>query len=404
MRPRLLLLILASAAALLAFAYVVRQLSFVSVGLAANADSRRVLSRSLEDQKRLAHLDPEHSAEYRARFEETRTLMKRIEILALTRRELTRHLELLLLAVVAAIVFGGGIVYLAEQRNRERRLARLGTALQALSRGETPVAPADGRRDLIGRIGAMVEETSRTIDRSQKRVQYLEHLSAWQEAARRHAHEIRTPLTAAQMEVGRLVRTAADRLPESRDELAQLEASILEELDRLRTFTTNFVAFAAVGAPRLQLQDLAAIVEEFCIVFAPNWPRLALVFEAPAARCCAKVDRAMLRQVLVNLCNNSALAAADRNATVRFSLRRNGDAIALDVADDGPGFPEELRRRLFEPYTTTRKVGEGMGLGLAISKKILLDHGGDLELVEAPAGAPLGATFRLTLPAVECGA
>jgi C4-dicarboxylate-specific signal transduction histidine kinase len=66
----------------------------------------------------------------------------------------------------------------------------------------------------------------------------------------------------------------------------------------------------------------------------------------------------------------------------------------LDVSDDGPGIAREIRPRLFEPYITTRPIGEGMGLGLAISKKILLDHGGDLELVPAARGA----AFRLTLP------
>ncbi len=69
----------------------------------------------------------------------------------------------------------------------------------------------------------------------------------------------------------------------------------------------------------------------------------------------------------------------------------------LDVADDGPGVAPEIRGRIFEPYTTTRKIGEGMGLGLAICRKILLDHGGDLELVgggghrRRPRGADLSA-------------
>ncbi len=69
--------------------------------------------------------------------------------------------------------------------------------------------------------------------------------------------------------------------------------------------------------------------------------------------------------------------------------------IQIDVKDDGPGVDESIRSRLFEPYVTTRSVGEGMGLGLAISKKILLDHGGDLELLDSSGN---GAAFRLTLP------
>ena len=73
----------------------------------------------------------------------------------------------------------------------------------------------------------------------------------------------------------------------------------------------------------------------------------------------------------------------------------SGRSICLDGADDGPGIPAEIRSRVFEPYVTTRKIGEGMGLGLAICKKILLDHDGDLEVL-ASSGA--GTTFRLTFP------
>jgi len=105
----------------------------------------------------------------------------------------------------------------------------------------------------------------------------------------------------------------------------------------------------------------------------------------------AHVDRELLRQTLVNLCDNSAHAQA---RTVTFQVSRNGSGIYVDVGDDGPGIAPEIRGRVFEPYVTTRKVGEGMGLGLAISKKILLDHGGDLELVET---SEAGTKFRITL-------
>ena len=71
-----------------------------------------------------------------------------------------------------------------------------------------------------------------------------------------------------------------------------------------------------------------------------------------------------------------------------------GKEVTVDVTDTGPGVAPEIRNRLFEPYTTTRGIGEGMGLGLAISKKILLDHGGDLDYIP-------DATFRLTFPRLE---
>ena len=111
------------------------------------------------------------------------------------------------------------------------------------------------------------------------------------------------------------------------------------------------------------------------------------------------VDRDLIRRVLANLCSNSALAVGERGV-VTFRIRSDGDdngAVHLDVHDDGHGIDPSIRARLFEPYVTTRRVGEGMGLGLAISRKILLDHGGDLELLGSSPS--FGTTFRLTLPA-----
>jgi signal transduction histidine kinase len=132
--------------------------------------------------------------------------------------------------------------------------------------------------------------------------------------------------------------------------------------------------------------------------------------------------------VLVNLCDNSSLAIAGAAhdaggggggddggggggggddgggggggstgaGSASFTLTVRDGWVALSVADDGPGVAEAVRARLFEPYATTRRVGEGMGLGLAISRKILLDHGGDLELASSSAA---GSVFRLLLPA-----
>ena len=397
MRPRLFFLAAMAAASLLLFGYVLRQLSFISVGLAANREVEPLLRQSLEDQKKLAKLEPQHAAEHRERFDSLRTMIAYLDILALTRRDITRRIELVLFAVVAFIVLAGVASYLVEQRSRERRLARLGVALDALSRGDSDITTNERGRDLIGRIAGMIEETSRVMTRDRRRVRTLENLESWQEAARRHAHEIRTPLTAAQLEVRSLIATLSKQHPEDAERLGAAEASILEELEQLRRFTSNFSSFATIGQPRLQPQDVAAFVDDFAAKFAPSWPALTIAMVPPAGDCRANIDRDMIRRVLVNLCSNSAAAGSTR---IAISVRREGDAVHVVVADDGEGISPKVRARLFEPYTTTRQIGEGMGLGLAISRKILLDHGGDLEAIDAARGA----TFRLTLPALERGA
>jgi signal transduction histidine kinase len=385
-------LLLASAALLWVFD---QQLSGVWFRLGVQPEIVSALESSMADQKALARLDPTHRDAYHARFEATQELLNHLRILGHNRKGITRRWETILLASLFAVLAAAGAVQLLRQSRLDARLERLRLGLIALSGGEEDLALGDHGRDTVGRIAGMIEETSRAMARDRKRLAYLKHLSGWQETARRHAHEIRTPLTAARLELTRLERALpGDELAEAR----QVAASVGEELERLGRFTQQFTSFARLPQPRLQAHDLGAVVAEFVATFAAAWPDLTLRFTPPARPLVAALDRDMLRQVLVNLCDNSALAlraTPEGRGTVTL---RGGDSprgVFLEVADDGPGIAPEIRSRVFEPYATTRQVGEGMGLGLAISKKILLDHGGDLEVL-ASSGA--GTTFRLTFP------
>ncbi|HVR09314.1 MAG TPA: ATP-binding protein [Thermoanaerobaculia bacterium] len=379
-RTALLLAALLTAAGLL-FEVCARQLSGAWFTFGIHPQVMRQLETSLADQKRLAALDPHGAAGYRRRFAALETLLGRLRILEYNRDEVTGRYRGALLAVFAALALGGGALSLAAKARQLRRLDRLHAALE----------------------------------RDRRRLASLENLSAWQEAARRHAHEIRTPLTAARLDLARLHRLlgagtaaiGAEAGPGpgsgpggNRAAERALAESVLEDLDRLGRFTHAFTSFARLPSPLLERHDLAAFLAEFVAHFGGAWPNLALALEGDRPpRLVACFDRDMLRQVLVNLCDNSSLALAaepGRAGSVRFALGRQDGWVTLDAADDGPGIPREVQPRLFEPYVTTRRVGEGMGLGLAISRKILLDHGGDLELLHSSAA---GSAFRLLLPA-----
>ena len=131
-----------------------------------------------------------------------------------------------------------------------------------------------------------------------------------------------------------------------------------------------------------------------CATFTNAWPGMALRDGGLDAIVC--VDRDMFRQVLVNLCSNSAGAGSK---SVAFTIVKSGARVSLDVRDDGSGVPEPLRPRIFDPYVTTRKIGEGMGLGLSISRKVMIDHGGDLQLAATSAA---GTTFRVVFGEEGC--
>lgn len=250
--------------------------------------------------------------------------------------------------------------------NREQMLRRFELSLVALF---AIVAAA---------VAAMLSARHRRAQQRERR-DYLDRIAAVQDNARRSAHEMRGRLAAAQLELER----------------GALE-SVAEELEALSRMSREYASFAAIATPVLRKVSLGVVVEEFCATFANAWPGVSLRFGAGDAVVCA--DRDMLRQVLVNLCSNSALAI-DGGGSITFAISKRSAPVALDVADSGAGIAESLRPRVFDPYVTTRKTGQGTGLGLAISRKIMIDHGGDLELV---ASSSSGTTFRLIFGDNSC--
>jgi len=337
-------IILTVLAATLLFYAIVHQVSSVWLDMMLRPDVRDVIDHSLADQKSLRHFDPANEARYRRRFEDTQRLLNRIDVVTMNRERVLRRFDLMLAAMFAASLFSATFLWTMRQRRNEER-----------------------RRD-----------------------EYMARLAAWQEASRRHAHEIKTPLTAARMEVDRLVSMIPGDPPE---EVKRAIESVYEEFDRLARFTKEFSSFATIGQPLLRAEELERMLGEFCEMFGGAWPNLTLRLAPGSGVTRVNADRDLLRQVLVNLCANSAHATKG-NGRVDFTITRAGDRVFVDVSDTGSGIAPSIQPRIFEPYVTTRRIGDGMGLGLAISRKILLDHGGDLTLLST---SPTGSTFRLTL-------
>lgn len=391
----LLAMVVAAALLFQAFQQRVNQGLFA---LGLSEEVRTKLEASAADLKTLARLDPAAAEQYRARFDAIQVLLQRSLIVEESQQAIVRRYELLLLGLMlGAIGLAAGFLIWRGSRDEER-LRQVGRALEALAAGRTDLHLGEKQGDVIGRIAGMIEETSQRMARDQRRLRSLENLSAWQEAARRHAHEMRTPLTGARLELERAESLLEGGSAEAPEEIRRGLRGARQELERLARFTRAFTSFAKLPAPQCVVFDLHAFCGELAATFAGAWPNLELeVATAAAEEVLVRADRDMLRQVLVNLCDNASLAMGEGRGRVALRVAVRAGAACLDVADDGPGIAPEIRGRLFEPYTTTRKIGEGMGLGLAICRKILLDHGGDLEAIEAERGA----TFRLSLPLAE---
>ncbi len=219
--------------------------------------------------------------------------------------------------------------------------------------------------------------------------------AAWGEVARRLAHEFKNPLTPIQLSAERLQVKLADRLDDaSRQTLVRSTETIINQVAALKGLVDAFSQYAKLPAPRIERLDLNALIKEVAVLYEGHRPpSLNLSPGLPPVA----GDPALMRQLLHNLLKNADEALQDvAEPHVEVTTRRVEEGVELCVADNGPGFPEQLFNRLFEPYATTK--AKGTGLGLAIVRKIVEEHHGVIEVRNIEGG---GAQVCVTLPVLE---
>jgi two-component system nitrogen regulation sensor histidine kinase NtrY len=318
--------------------------------------------------------------------------------------ELDRVLPLLLpgvfrgvaieLVIVLVIATGIGLFV---ARRATRRVSTLRAAASRVAGGDLSVRVAPTGRDELDDLGRAFDRMVAELGDARARLEYLQKVSAWQEVARRLAHEIKNPLTPIQLAVQELRSKYRGDDPAYRNLLGTAAEILDEEIGSIRRLVDDFSAFAKLPKVEPSPVDLGALIEDFARAH-PEWSE-AVHVDRPAVAVRAMCDRMLLRRVLANLVENAvqAAAGAGRRPEVRLAVTRDGQpgTAAIRVDDNGPGIAPADRQRVFDPYVTTKE--HGTGLGLAIVRKIAIDHGGDVTVSDAPA--PLGgARFQVVLP------
>ena len=231
--------------------------------------------------------------------------------------------------------------------------------------------------------------------------------SAWADVARRIAHEIKNPLTPIQLSAERIRRRFGAAITEDREVFEQCTQTIIRQVGDIGRMVDEFSAFARMPKPDMRTIDLREPLREASFLVEVSRSDITFTRDFGAEPLIGTFDARLLSQAFGNLIKNAAEAieAAERESgekgaiLIRAALAPEG--IVVDVVDNGKGLPRENRQRLLEPYTTTRE--KGTGLGLAIVRKIVEDHGGRLELHDAPADfhGGRGAMIRIVLPTAQ---
>lgn len=350
--------------------------------------------RSAGQLQAVFRIDPEIDARYQRLGE----IKRNLDVEQESRVAVEEAVELVLAIASGLVLLLSMTAGYAVARATTRKATELSRVMTAVAEGDLSVRSSAKGADELGQLSLAFNDMLDQLQRAQDRVAYLQRIGAWQEMARRIAHEIKNPLTPILLAVQQL-RDKDPKVSENFSRMLATSTEIVEdEVEALRRMVTSFSQFAKVPEVRVESVKLSRVLDEFERAYGHLTEEAddVLTVQQPASDPALMADRQLIKQVLVNLVENAVLSAREagrRPVRVEVSAEVTASAVEIRVDDNGPGIAEDRRTRVFEPYETTRE--QGTGLGLAIVKKVALDHRGDVWVEESHLG---GARLCLRLP------
>jgi len=230
-----------------------------------------------------------------------------------------------------------------------------------------------------------LRELATALDAAREKELEAERLRAFREVARRVAHEIKNPLTAMRIALDQL-RRSGGQADERTGTAIEVLGAETERLDRLAKEFSEFGRLPEGPKSEVDLVDLLVDLGKSAVP-----PGVEVTVRANGERCTILGQYDPLRRAFANLLRNAAEAMGGRGP-IDVGVDRDGEGVVVTIADHGPGIPEDLRQRVFEPYFTTKR--DGTGLGLALVRQTVETHHGTITVSETPGG---GATFSIVL-------
>lgn len=304
----------------------------------------------------------------------------------------------------AALLLALGVLFVVI-----RTVRPLSTLTDAAKRiGEGDYRPIEDLPDnLFGRdevtllaeeFNAMAERLAERDEKLQKQHRALlksERLATVGRMTSAITHELRNPLSSINLNTEMLMEDLVDRGIDPNDpEIMPLLETIIDEVDRLRDITEEYLVYARLPSSELDPEDLVDIVQNMVEFHQHDWRQrdVEVTFETDLESLEIEADANHLRQALLNVVKNAVEASPEQGA-VDIALEAGDERAMITIRDHGPGIDEEIREELFEPFVTTKS--DGTGLGLAMTQQIIEEHHGNIRVEEPDDG---GTRFVVELP------
>jgi signal transduction histidine kinase len=284
-------------------------------------------------------------------------------------------------------------------RRLTRPLEHLSNAARKVGKGQFDVTVTSESDDEIGALSnsfnqmtVELRERDTKLEGANAALIQSEKLAAFGQLGAGIAHEVKNPLAGI---LGYAQLTLRKLEPDSpfRKNLDVIE----KETRRCTEIISNLLKFARQEKAATKATDINEVVEAALTIvdhqLSINDVKISKELEPDLPEIEASANQ--LQQVIMNFAINAQQAIGEEGGNLVVRTRKKDESIVIEIEDDGPGIPMEIRANIFEPFFTTKRAGEGTGLGLSVTYGIVKDHGGDLRIEDPPGG---GTRFVVTLP------
>jgi signal transduction histidine kinase len=272
-----------------------------------------------------------------------------------------------------------------------RPLLELDLAARQVGKGDLNISIASNSHDELGNLIRSFNEMAQELQENRKNLSKAERERAWREMAKQVAHEIRNPITPMKLSIQHLQQLFKDKALLREDILQSVMKSMMDQIDALSRIATEFSNFAKMPEARYERFDLKNVVSAAVVLFS-QFEDIRFYVEMPDNPMFLVADRDQMQRVFVNIFRNAVQAMASGGA-IDIVLTELSKSYAVRIHDTGPGIAPELIQKIFEPNFSTKT--EGMGIGLAIVRKIIEDYGGAISCISVLGE---GTTFEINLP------